>query len=176
MNDQQSSGLPSKVRAVWARNKDLLRNAGSLAAPTGLTSLFGFVFWIVADHEFSKAEAGYAIAATNAMQLLGSIGMFGLGTMMIGELPRRLRDRGGLFAASMATSAIGSAVLGVIFAVVVGLYFSDARHLPGIGGTPGQLLIFVAGVALNGATTGLSRDTEPPLRGRGRDVGNITMF
>jgi O-antigen/teichoic acid export membrane protein len=109
MNDQQGSGLSAKVRDLWAQNKDLLRNAGSLAATTGLTSLFGFVFWIVADHEFSKSEAGYAIAAANAMQLFGTIGMFGLGTMMIGELPKRLRDRGGLFAASMVTSAIGSA-------------------------------------------------------------------
>ncbi len=65
------------------------------------------------------------------MQLFGTIGMFGLGTMLIGELPKRQRDRGGLFAASMATSAIGSAVLGLIFAVVVGLYFSDASTFPG---------------------------------------------
>jgi O-antigen/teichoic acid export membrane protein len=165
MNDQQSSGLPAKVRAVLARNKDLLRNAGSLAATTGLTSLFGFVFWIVADHEFPKAEVGHAIAATNAMQLLGMIGMFGLGTMMIGELPRRRRDRGGLFAASMAASAIGSAVLGIIFAAVVGLYFSDGEHLPGIGGTPAQLLIFVAGVALTGATMVFDEGTIGLLRG-----------
>ena len=89
------------------------------------------MFWIVADHEFPKAEVGHAIAATNAMQLLGMIGMFGLGTMLIGELPKRLRDRGGLFSASMAASAVGSAILGVIFAVVVGLYFSDGEHFPG---------------------------------------------
>src|SRR3984957_3084289 len=165
MNDQQSSGLPARVRAVLPRHKDLLRNAGSLAATTGLTSVFGFVFWIVADHEFPKAEVGHAIAATNAMQLIGMIGMFGLGTMMIGELPKRLRDRGGLFAASMAASAIGSAVLGVIFAAVIGLYFSDAAHLPGIGGTPGQELIFVAGVVLTGATMVFDEGTIGLLRG-----------
>jgi O-antigen/teichoic acid export membrane protein len=175
MNDQQSSGLPAKVRGLWAQNKDLLRNAGSLAATTGLTSLFGFVFWIVADHEFSKAEAGYAIAATNAMQLFGTIGMFGLGTMMIGELPKRLRDRGGLFAASMATSAIGSAILGVIFAVVVGLYFSDAKHLPGIGGTPGQVLIFVTGVTLTGATLVFDEGTIGLLRGGVQLWRNMAM-
>ena len=175
MNDQQSSGLSAKVRAVLARHKDLLRNAGSLAATTGLTSLFGFVFWIVADHEFPKAEVGHAIAATNAMQLLGTIGMFGLGTMMIGELPKRLRDRGGLFSASMATSAIGSAVLGVIFAAVVGLYFSDARHLPGIGGTPGQALIFVAGVTLTGATLVFDEGTIGLLRGGVQLWRNMAM-
>ena len=175
MNDQQSSGLSAKVRAVLARHKDLLRNAGSLAATTGLTSLFGFVFWIVADHEFSKAEAGYAIAATNAMQLFGTIGMFGLGTMMIGELPRRLRDRGGLFAASMATSAIGSAILGVIFAVIVGLYFTDKNHLPGIGGTPGQVLIFVTGVTLTGATLVFDEGTIGLLRGGVQLWRNMAM-
>jgi hypothetical protein len=51
----------------------------------GVASLFGLVFWIVADHEFAKSEVGHAIAATNAMQLFGTTGMFGLGTMMIGE-------------------------------------------------------------------------------------------
>ena len=65
------------------------------------------------------------------MQLFGTIGMFGLGTMLIGELPKRQRDRGGLFAASVAASAIGSAILGLIFAVVVGLYFSDGSIFPG---------------------------------------------
>lgn len=175
MNDQQSSGLPAKVRAVLARNKDLLRNAGSLAATNGLTSVFGFVFWIVADREFPKAEVGHAIAATNAMQFLGMIGMFGLGTMMIGELPKRQRDRGGLFAASMAASAIGSAVLGVIAAAVVGLYFSDAEHLPGIGGTPGQALIFVAGVALTGATMVFDEGTIGLLRGGVQLWRNMAM-
>jgi O-antigen/teichoic acid export membrane protein len=175
MNDQRSSGLSAKVRGLWAQNRDLLRNAGSLAATTGLTSLFGFVFWVVADHEFSKSEAGHAIAATNAMQLFGTIGMFGLGTMMIGELPKRLRDRGGLFAASMAASAIGSAILGVIFAVVVGLYFSNSKDLPGIGGTPGQVLIFVAGVTLTGATLVFDEGTIGLLRGGVQLWRNMAM-
>ncbi len=175
MNDQRSPGLPAKARGILARHRDLLRNAGSLAATTGLTSLFGFVFWIVADREFPKAEVGHAIAATNAMQLLGTIGMFGLGTMMIGELPKRLRDRGGLFAASMAASAGGSAVLGIVFAVVVGLYFSDREHLPGIGGTPGQALIFVAGVALTGATQVFDEGTIGLLRGGVQLWRNMAM-
>ena len=48
MNDQQSPGLSSRIRHALQGNHDLLRNAGSLAATTGLTSILGFVFWFVA--------------------------------------------------------------------------------------------------------------------------------
>ena len=173
MNDQQSSGLSAKVRGLWSRNQDLLRNAGSLAATTGLTSLFGFVFWIVADHEFTKTEAGYGIAATNAIQLFGTIGMFGLGTMMIGELPKRKTGRGGLFAASLSASAIGSAILGLIFAVGVGLHFS--RKLPGVGGTLGEILLFVTGVALTGSSLVFDEGTIGLLRGGVQLWRNMAM-
>src|SRR6201996_7066023 len=122
MNDQQSSGLSSKVRDLWQRNQDLLRNAGSLAATTGLTSIFRFVFTIVAPRMFSTSEGGWGNTAINEMQLFGTIGMLGLGTMLIGELPKGNRDRAGLFAASVSTSAIGSALLGLVFAIIVGLY------------------------------------------------------
>src|ERR1700761_7545110 len=148
MNDQPSSGASSKLRDLWERNQDLLRNAGSLAATTGLTSLFGFVFTIVAARSFSTEAVGWGNTAINEMQLFGTIGMFGLGTMLIGELPKGNRDRAGLLAASVSTSAIGSALLGLVFAIIVGLYFSSPNHLPGIAGTPGQLVLFVIGTSL----------------------------
>jgi O-antigen/teichoic acid export membrane protein len=165
MNDQPSSGASSKLRDLWERNQDLLRNAGSLAATTGLTSLFGFVFTIVAARSFSADAVGWGNTAINEMQLFGTIGMFGLGTMLIGELPKRDGERGGLFSASLATSAIGSAILGLIFAAIVGLYFSDVHHLPGIGGTPFQLLLFVVGTCLTGATLVFDEGTIGLLRG-----------
>src|SRR6516162_3523633 len=105
MNDQQSSGLSSKVRAALHGNRDLLRNAGSLAATTGLTSILGFGFWAIAARYYTTTEIGYGAAATNAMALLGTIGIFGLGTMLIGELPKR-RKRGGLFSAAVIASAV----------------------------------------------------------------------
>ena len=152
MNAQQSYGLSSKVRDMWGRNQDLLRNAGSLAATTGMTSVFGFVFTIAAARMFSPKDVGWGNTAINEMQLFGTIGMFGLGTMLIGELPKRKTDRGGLFAASLTTSAIGSAILGLGFAVIIGLHFSAPKDLPGIGGTSGQILLFTIGTCLVGAT------------------------
>ena len=165
MNDQQSSGLPARVRDIWQRNQDLLRNAGSLAATTGMTSIFGFVFTIAAARMFSSAAVGWGNTAINEMQLFGTIGMFGLGTMLIGELPKRQQNRGGLFAASVTTSAIGSAMLGLIFAVIVGLYFSAPKDLPGIGGTPGQTALFALGTCLTGATLVFDEGTIGMLRG-----------
>src|ERR1700759_5065582 len=106
------SGLLGTVRDALRQNQDLLRNAGSLAASTGLTSLFGFVYWVVAAREFTKPEVGSGAAAVSAMLLLGTIGEFGLGTMLIGELPKR-RSAGGLTIASIIVAGLGSLVLGL---------------------------------------------------------------
>ena len=169
---RQSAGLPARLRAILHQNSDLLRNAGSLAATTGLTSIFGAVFWVIAAREFTPAEVGYGSAATNAMQLLGTVGMFGLGTMLIGELPKR-RERGGLFAASLITSAAGSLVLGVGFAVVVGLFFN--RALPEVSGTALYAVIFAIGVMLTGATLVFDEGTIGLMRGGVQLWRNLAM-
>jgi O-antigen/teichoic acid export membrane protein len=166
MNAQQiSARQPSKLRDALERNRDLLRNAGSLAATTGLTSIFGFVFTIVAAKMFPAEEVGWGNAAINAMQLIGLIGVFGLNTMLIGELPKREPNRGGLFAACLAASGTGSAVIGLVFALVVGIYFGDDHHLPGIGGTVGQVVLFTIGSALTGALLVFDDGTIGLLRG-----------
>ena len=124
---------------------------------------------------FSPNAVGWGNTAINEMQLFGTIGMFGLGTMLIGELPKRQRARGGLFAASLVTSGVGSAILGLVFAVVVGLYFSGATRLPGIGGTPGQVLLFTVGTCLTGATLVFDEGTIGMLRGGVQLWRNMVM-
>ncbi|HEY0937727.1 MAG TPA: lipopolysaccharide biosynthesis protein [Trebonia sp.] len=169
--------MAAKLRNAWQQNQDLLRNAGSLAATTGLTSVFGFVFWIIAARglgptwKFTPASVGYGVTAINAMQLLGTIGMFGLGTMMIGELPRR-QERGGLFSASLITAAVGSLVLGLAFPVVAGLFGSQ---FPEISGTLPRLLIFASGVALTGATLVFDEGTIGLMRGGVQLWRNLAM-
>jgi O-antigen/teichoic acid export membrane protein len=172
MNAQRSTGLPARLREIWQRNADLLRNAGSLAATTGLTSVFGAVFWVIAAREFSNSAVGYGAAATNAIQLFGTIGMFGLGTMLIGELPKR-RERGGLFAASLLASGAGSLVLGIGFAVVVELFFR--KNFPEVAGSPAFVLLFVVGVMLTGATLVFDEGTIGLLRGGVQLWRNLAM-
>lgn len=171
MRAHTSSGPRATLLGVWQRNHDLLRNAGSLAATTGLTSLFGFVFWIIAARDFSQQAVGYGSAAISAMTLLGTIGMFGLGTMLIGELPRRL-SRGELMAAAILTAGLGSLVLGLVFPVVADAF---GGHFPELSGTPARLAIFAAGVSLTGATLVFDEGTIGLMRGGVQLSRNLAM-
>src|SRR5882757_2950404 len=171
MAGRTRSGPMAALLDVLRRNRDLLRNAGSLAGTTGLTSVFGVVFWIIAAHEFSQQAVGYGSTAISAMMLLGTIGMFGLGTMLIGELPR-LSERGGLFAATLLASGLGSLVLGLGFPLVASAF---GGHFPEITGTPARLALFVSGVALTGATFVFDEGTIGLLRGGVQLSRNLAM-
>jgi O-antigen/teichoic acid export membrane protein len=130
--------------AAWRRNWDLLGTASTLAATTGVTAALGFVYWAVAARLFSQQAVGYGAAAVSAMTLLGTIGMLGLGTVLIGELPRR-SSRVGLVAAALLASGFGSLVLGMIFAVLAPNLSERFRE---ISGAPGRAVLFAAGVVL----------------------------
>ena len=92
------------VMAAWRQHQDLLSNASTLAATTCVTSVLGFAYWAIAARLFSQQAVGYSAAAISAMTLLGTIGMLGMGTLLIGELPRR-KDRAGLVSAALSLAA-----------------------------------------------------------------------
>ena len=171
MTAQTRSAPRAAARDIWRRNADLLRNAGSLAATTGLTSVFGFVFWVIAAREFSPQAVGYGSAAISAMMLLGTVGMFGLGTVLIGELPRR-RDRGSLIAAALITSGLGSLVLGFAFPIVAAAF---GAHFPELSGTAARLLIFAVGVGLTGVSLVFDEATIGLMRGGVQLSRNLVM-
>ena len=151
----------SAITAVWLRHKDLLSNAASLLATTGITSALGFVYWTFAAREFSQQAVGYGSAGVSAMILLGTVGMLGLGTLLIGELPRRT-GRAGLVSAALLACGLGSLVIGCGFAAV-------APHVNArfgvILGTPGRAALFSAGVMLTGVTMVFDQATIGLLRG-----------
>lgn len=147
--------------AVWRRHHDLLGGASSLVATTGVVSVLGFAYWALAARLFSQRSVGYGSAAVSAMTLLGTIGMLGLGTVLIGELPRR-RPRAGLIAAALLASGLGSLVLGLGFDAL-------SRHFSvrfgDITATPGQGALFGAGVMLTGGTLVLDQAAIGLMRG-----------
>jgi O-antigen/teichoic acid export membrane protein len=153
--------LRMTVRAAWRRHRDLISNAGSLVATTGVASALGFFYWALAAQLFSQRAVGYGSAAVSAMTLLGTIGMFGLGTVLIGELPRR-RPRAGLVSAALLASGLGSMVLGLGFAVVASSLSARFAH---ISGGPGQAALFAVGVMVTGASLVFDQATIGLMRG-----------
>jgi O-antigen/teichoic acid export membrane protein len=146
---------------VWRRHHDLLGGASSLAATTGVAAVLGFAYWALAARMFSQRAVGYGSATVSAMTLLGTIGMLGLGTVLIGELPRR-RPRAGLLSAALLASGLGSLLLGLGF-VLLAPHFST--RFGNISGTPGQAVLFAAGVILTGITLVFDQATIGLLRG-----------
>ncbi len=153
--------LQGAVKAAWRRHHDLLTNASSLVATTGVTSALGFLYWALAARLFSQRAVGYGSAAVSAMTLLGTIGMLGLGTVLMGELPRR-RPRAGLVSAALLASSLGSMLLGLGFALVAPLVSARFAH---ITGPPDQAALFAAGVMVTGASLVFDQATIGLMRG-----------
>ena len=167
---QRGGPLSSVISDVWFRHSDLLTNASALIATTSVTSGLGFVYWALAARLFNQRSVGYGSAAISAMTLLGTIGVFGLGTVLIGELPRRKR-RAGLVAAALITASVGSLIVGLGFAFIAP---HVSGHLDGIGGTPGRVALFAAGVMATAATLVLDQATIGLLRGGIQLTRNVT--
>jgi len=151
----------ARLRAIWRQHHDLLSNASTLAATTGVSSALGFAYWAIAARLFKQESVGYGAAGVSAMTLLGTIGMLGMGTLLIGELPRR-RARAGLVSAALLTCAVGSGVLGLGFAVLAPHFSGRFGH---VTGTPLQAALFVAGVVLTGVSLVFDQATIGLMRG-----------
>lgn len=154
----------SVVMTPWRQHKDLLANASSLIAANIVSAALGFSYWAIAARLFSQRSIGYGSAVISAMTVLGTIGMFGLNTVLIGELPRRPpgRSRAGLVSAALLAASIGSLLLGLGFSIVaphVNMRFAY------MFGSPGRAAIFSAGVLLTGVTMVFDQATIGLLRG-----------
>jgi O-antigen/teichoic acid export membrane protein len=147
--------------AAWRLHHDLLSNAGSLVVSTGVASLLGLVYWMFATRLFSQRAVGYGSAAVSAMTLLGTIGMLGLGTLLIGELPRR-SARAGLVSAALLACGLGSLALGLGFAVVAPRL---SGNFAAMIGTAGRGALFAAGVAVTAVALVFDQATIGLMRG-----------
>lgn len=133
---------------TWRQHADILGSATSLLATTAVTSGLGFVYWAAAARSYSQRAVGLGSSAISVMMLLGTIGMAGLGTVLIAELPLRPVGRARLVAAGLIASAGVSAVLGVAY-VLIAPRFSAPLGL--LIDRPGRAGVFVLGVALTGS-------------------------
>jgi len=122
----------------------LLRNGLYLMSVTVTTSLFGFVYWLVAARRFPADEVGVAAALVAAMTLCSMLSNLGVNTALVQRLPRR--EDGTPWSTTLnvglLTSSLSSLVFAVLAVVLLPLISSDVDLL---WRSDGAALVFVAG-------------------------------
>src|SRR5689334_19854196 len=99
-------------------NRVMLVNAGSLIGTSAVTTTLGFAYWWMAARRFPPATVGFSSAAISAMTLLGTICILGLGTLLIGELPRQLGKEASLISAALIVVGGVGGCVGIVFALI----------------------------------------------------------
>ncbi|WP_336880821.1 hypothetical protein [Rhodococcus globerulus] len=111
--------LPQIARTRIAEDS-MLRNSSYMMASTVLTSLMGYVFWLVVAHTTSTADIGVGAATTSAMQATALIASVGAATAMVEWLPRTLTvDRWRRILTAAVTVVIVTAVSGSAVVVLI---------------------------------------------------------
>ena len=147
----------------WAKkNSVILVNAGSLVGTTAVTSVLGFAYWWLAARQFSPEALGLASAAISAMMLLGSLGIVGLGTLLIGELPRQQGKEVSLISATLIVVGAVGGCLGIAFAAVAPYLSNDFQVLRA---SMENVALFAVGVSLTAITSVLDQALIGLLRG-----------
>jgi O-antigen/teichoic acid export membrane protein len=153
-------------------NRALLANAGSMVGTTLVTSALGVAFWLVAAHSFSQAAVGVASAAVAAMTLLGFMGTLGLGTLLMGDLPRRAESHRSLLNAALMVNLLAGSVLGLAFALCAPLISSNLSPL---GESLPSIAFFAVGVGLTALAFVLDQALIGLLRGNLQLLRNVVF-
>ncbi len=143
-------------------NNTILINAGSLIGTTAVTSGLGFAFWWVAARIFSTEAVGLASATISTMTLLGSFSILGLGTLLMGELPKQRGNESSLISTALIVVGVVGLCLGIGFAVVAP-YLSTAFQE--LGANLSNIILFAVGVSLTAITLVLDQAFIGLLRG-----------
>lgn len=156
---------------MWRENSLFLRNAGSLFATTGLSSLAGFVYWSLAARAFTQTAVGYASASVSAITMLGTIGVLGFGTLLIGELPKHASRAGLIWAALLASAAV-ALLLGTVFVLAAP---SVSSKFADICARPFSAALFVAGAVVTAVALLFDQAAIGLLRGGWQVSRNTAM-
>ena len=151
VSDDATAGI-STAREDDSRSTDestVFRSAGWLFATTIVTSGAGFAFWSLAAHILPKRAIGASGAAISAVQLLGTVGMLGLGTLLVGELSKRREDPRSLLTTGVLLSGGAGGLLGLAFVLAMRIVAPSAAIVPH------RLLGNIAFVAVVAATSAL---------------------
>jgi ubiquinone/menaquinone biosynthesis C-methylase UbiE/O-antigen/teichoic acid export membrane protein len=143
----------SPARAVMGRVDPIVlkmvSNAGSIVGTAAITSIAGFAYWLMAARFFSAPSVGLASAVISAMLLLGTVSVFGFGTLLIGEFSRYKDEEGSLIATGSLVAGSSGALLGLLFGLIAP---HVSRSFEPLEGNYGGVFLFAIGVALTGVS------------------------
>jgi len=137
----------ARLRRSVRPHSDLLSNSSSLIATSAVTSVLGFAFWWVAARTASQTAVGQASAAVSAMTFLGTIAMFGLGTLLISELPRMTSGRWRLISACVLASSLVGLVGDLVYVLLAMTVVPSLAIAP-----PFALVLLALGVLVTAGT------------------------
>ena len=109
-------------------NDPLFKNSYFLMASTAVTSVFGFIFWILAARFYETAAVGLASAIIAALGLLAIFSNLGLGIGLIRFLPSAKDKGNSMINTCFTLSGLASVVIALIF--LAGLDFWSPALLP----------------------------------------------
>ena len=182
------SNSPAAVRgrrriasAKTGARDPLLRNGYALIVGSGMTSVIGVVFWIVAARRYEPAQIGRNSVAITTISFIGAVSQFSLISALTRFIPRAGRSTGKLVACSYALTMAVAAVLAGAFKVL------SVSHLePGLDfivHDPWLEASFVIGAALwtvfileDGVLTGLRRAPVVPLENAGFSILKVALL
>jgi len=166
--------LLDRVGWTWVRRfGDVLGPSASLVGTTVVTSALGFAYWWAAARMVPIHEVGAATAVISTMTLLGTIGMFGFGTMLIAEASRGRGMVGSLVATSLLVVAVLATVMGAscwailrfshgaigAIGAAMGSSWVAAGLIVGVGLTAAGMVLDQALVGIRASSVQLYRNT-----------------
>jgi len=174
MSAGQEAGPASPLAGRWpvarwpvARwltgQRALLGTTLSLLATTVVTTVLGLAFWWVAARMLPLSQVGYGSAAVSALTLVGTFGMAGMNTVLIGHLAHRPAHANGLLTAAMYACGLLSGLLASGFWLVTAVLLPRAAPYLHSGT---EAVTFIAGAALTGATLVLDQALLGTIGGR----------
>jgi len=140
----------------------MLVNAGSLLGTLAVTTSLGFAYWWLAARQFPPETVGISSAAISAMTLLGLVCMLGLGTLLIGELPRQPGREASLISTALIVVGVAGGCAGIVFALIAPRVSASFQPLRA---SLGDIAIFTVGVSLTAITLVLDQALIGLLRG-----------
>lgn len=165
-----NGGFLAVAQRALRANLVLLGNTAAVSAGSALTALSGFAYWWVAARHFAPDAVGTASAVISIMGLIGLLGDFGLGTLLLSASLTGERGQGLISAAVTASLAV-SVALAASYLTVAEAVPSINRGLGGFGINDGLL---VAGCALQGTTLVVDHALIAQLQGQLQFLRNAT--